>query len=235
MIIQLLGVQTTKQKSFLAQGAGEGTVVRAESQTAGRGRRGRRWISEPGNLFCSVILCPKCPLTTASQLSFVIALAVGRTILPYLTNPEILSYKWPNDLLLQEEKVAGILIETESAGGQLAEACVIGIGVNLTAIPEHSAYPVTALKYHTTTNLNRDILFSQLLDQIKNVYQIWQDEGFTPIREAWMERAHRLWENLTVNFGENDHLGQFIGLSEEGAFLLKEENGTVHRLVSIEI
>ncbi|MBX9804768.1 MAG: biotin--[acetyl-CoA-carboxylase] ligase [Alphaproteobacteria bacterium] len=231
----VIGSTNDEAKSLLSQGASEGTVVRAESQTAGRGRRGRKWVSEPGNLYFSVILCPKCLLTTASQLSFVIALAVGKAILPYLTNPEILAYKWPNDLLLQKEKVAGILIETESAGGQLAEACVIGIGLNLISIPEHPAYRVTALKNHTKTNLSRDILFSQLLDQIKSVYQIWQRDGFTPIREAWMERAYGLGENLTVNLGKNDICGEFLGLSDEGAFLLKDNNGVVHCLVSVEI
>ena len=231
----VIGSTNDEAKALLAQGAVEGTVVRAESQTAGRGRRGRRWISAPGNLYCSVILCPKCPLTIASQLSFVIALAVGRTILPYLTTPENLSYKWPNDLLLKNEKVAGILIETESAGGQLAEACVVGIGVNLISVPDHPTYPVTALKEHTKSSFSRDVLFSQLLDQIKSVYQIWQDNGFAPIREAWMERAHGLGENLTVNLGKNDICGQFVGLSDEGAFLLKDENEVVHCLVSVEI
>ncbi|MGV8948602.1 MAG: biotin--[acetyl-CoA-carboxylase] ligase [Candidatus Paracaedibacter sp.] len=231
----VVGSTNDEAKVLLAIGAEEGTVVRAERQTAGRGRRGRQWISEPGNLYCSIILCPQCPLSQVSQLSFVIALAVGNTVMPYLTEHNLLSYKWPNDLLLQKEKVAGILIETESQGGDLAEACVIGIGLNLNIIPEHSAYPVTALKNHSKLPLDRDVLFSELLIQIVNQYQIWQKEGFNPIREAWMERAHGLRQELLITVGENQIRGQFIGLSPEGALLLKEENGFTHTLMSAEV
>jgi BirA family biotin operon repressor/biotin-[acetyl-CoA-carboxylase] ligase len=231
----VVGSTNDEAKALLTKGAEEGTVVRAERQTAGRGRRGRQWISEVGNLYCSVILRPKCPLSQASQLSFVMALAVGNTILPFLTLPELLSYKWPNDLLLQKEKVAGILIETESQGGPLAEACVVGIGLNLNVVPDHSTYPVTALKNHIKSKLSREELFFELLTQIKNQYQVWQKEGFVPIREAWMARAHSFNQEMTITVGTNEVRGQFMGLSPEGALLLKEENGFVHKLMSAEV
>lgn len=231
----VIGSTNDEVKALFMKGSGEGTVVRAERQTAGRGRRGRQWISEPGNLYCSLILCPKCPLSQVSQLSFVIALAVGNAILPFLTKPELLSYKWPNDLLLQKGKVAGILIETESERGQLAEACVIGIGVNLNVIPDHPVYPVTALNNHTKSKLSRDILFFELLEQIKNQYYLWQKGGFEPIRNAWMERAYNLGHKMAITVGNNQISGQFVGLSPEGAFLLKEENGFMHKIVSAEV
>jgi BirA family biotin operon repressor/biotin-[acetyl-CoA-carboxylase] ligase len=231
----VVGSTNDEAKVLLAQGATEGTVVRAQRQTAGRGRRGRRWISESGNLYCSIILTPDCSLSQASQLSFVIAVAVGQTILPFLTSPHLLSYKWPNDLLLQKEKVAGILIETESQGGQTAKACVVGIGLNLNSIPDHPAYPVTALKNHAKLNLISDVLFSGLLEQVKSVYQIWQHEGFNPIREAWMERAYGLGQEMTITVGTKEISGQFTGLSPDGALLLKEKNGFVHKFMSAEI
>lgn len=230
----VVGSTNDEAKALLIGGASEGTVVRAERQTAGRGRRGRQWISEVGNLYFSVILCPKCPLSQASQLSFVMALAVGNAIIPHLTKPELLSYKWPNDLLLQKEKVAGILIETESESGQLAEACVVGIGLNLSVVPEHSTYPVTALENYSTVTLDRDVVFSELLAHVGNQYQIWQKEGFGPIREAWMERAYGLDQKMTITVGKKETQGQFIGLSSDGALLLKEENGFVHKLISVE-
>lgn len=231
----VVGSTNDEAKTLLTKGFGEGTVVRAERQTAGRGRRGRQWISEVGNLYVSLILCPKCSLSEVSQLSFVIALAVGNTLLPYLTDIEFLSYKWPNDLLLQKKKVAGILIETESQGAQLAEACVVGIGLNLDIVPEHSAYPVTALKNHSELPLDRDVVFSELLTQIANQYWIWQKEGFNPIREAWLERAHGLGHELLITVGKSKVHGQFMGLSPEGALLLKEANGFVHKLMSAEV
>lgn len=231
----VVGSTNDEAKALLIKGAKEGTVVRAERQTAGRGRRGRQWISGVGNLYCSLILCPKCPLNQASQLSFVMAVAVGNTIVPYLTDPALLSYKWPNDLLLQKEKVAGILIETESESGQLAEACVVGIGLNLEVVPGHSAYPVTALKNHAKLTLDREIVFSELLAQIETQYQVWQREGFTPIREAWMERSHGLDQEMTITVRKNQIHGQFMGLNPEGALLLKEANGLVYTVMSAEV
>lgn len=231
----VLGSTNDEAKALFDSGAREGTVVRAARQTAGRGRRGRHWISEVGNLYCSVILCPACPLSQISQLSFVMALAVGNTIIPFLIKPEILSYKWPNDVLLQKEKVAGILIETESHGGQQAEACIIGIGLNLDSAPNHPAYPVTALKNHSKLALSRETLFSELLAQIKNQYQLWQQEGFSPIREAWMERAYGLGQEMVLTGGTKKIGGQFIGLSPKGALLLKEENGCTHQFMSAEV
>ncbi len=230
-----MGSTNDEIKLLLAQGAAEGTVVRAQRQTAGRGRRGRQWISEPGNLYCSLLLTPRCPLAQANQLSFVMAVAVGQTIAPFLTSPELLSYKWPNDLLLQNAKVAGILIETESQKGQLAEACVIGIGVNVNVAPGHLAYPVTALNQHTKLNLIQDVLFSALLDQVKHYYGVWQQEGFAPIREAWKERAHNLGHNITIRVGDHEMSGQFADINPEGAFLLKKEDGSMSTLMSAEI
>lgn len=231
----VVGSTNDEAKTLLIGGAAEGTVVRAARQTAGRGRRGRQWISEVGNLYFSIILCPQCPLSQASQLSFVMTLAVGNTIISFLTKPELLSYKWPNDLLLQKEKVAGILIETESQGGQLVEGCVVGIGLNLNSVPDHPAYPVTALNNHSAVTLDRDIVFSDLLAQIKIQYQIWQKEGFAPIREAWIERAHGLGQEMVITVGRDEVHGQFQGLSQEGALLLKKETGVVHTLMSAEI
>lgn len=230
-----VGSTNDEAKALLKQGAREGTVVKALRQTAGRGRRGRPWVSEPGNLYFSFILEPDCPLMQTSQLSFVMAVAVGEAILPYLNASEILSYKWPNDLLINKEKVAGILIETESDGKQLAQACVVGIGVNLNALPNHPAYPVTTLNRHTTTNLSLDMLFLEILEQIKLYYQRWKQEGFGSIREKWLEHAHSLGENLSVTIGEAKICGKFMGLNPDGALLLEREDGFVHKLMSAEV
>lgn len=231
----VVGSTNDEAKILLENGAGEGTVVRAERQTAGRGRRGRRWISEPGNLYFSLILMPKCPLLQVSQLSFVMAVAVGEAVLPFLKSPKILSYKWPNDLLLNKHKVAGILIETESEAGQLAETCIVGIGLNLTSIPDHPAYPVTALNDHVKSSFIPDILSTELLEQIKIYYEVWKKEGFEPIREKWLERAHSLGQDVNITVGGKSMSGRFKGLSQEGALLLKGKNGDVQMLMSAEI
>jgi BirA family biotin operon repressor/biotin-[acetyl-CoA-carboxylase] ligase len=107
--------------------------------------------------------------------------------------------------------------------------------LNLEVVPGHSAYPVTALKNHAKLTLDREIVFSELLAQIETQYQVWQREGLTPIREAWMERAHGLDQEMTITVGKNQIHGQFMGLNPEGALLLKEANGLVHTVMSAEV
>lgn len=222
-------------KALLAKGAAEGTIVRAERQTAGRGRRGRVWISEPGNIYCTLILMPDCLLSQASQLSFVTAVAVGEAILPFLDASEILSYKWPNDLLLNGEKVAGILIETESQGSQMAQTCVVSVGLNLNSIPNNPDYPVTALMKHSSLNVNREMVFPELLAQIDYYYQLWKEKGFEPIRTKWLERAFALGQNMTATMGNQQIFGTFIGINDEGVLLLEDEGGVMHNLMSAEV
>lgn len=231
----MVGSTNDEARVLWRQGACEGTVVRAQRQTAGRGRRGRQWVSEPGNLYCSLLLTPQCPLSHASQLSFVMAIAAGEAILPFLASPEFLSYKWPNDLLFEKKKIAGILMETESERGQVADACIVGIGINIQSTPDHPAYPVTALGCHAKSSITPDALISALLEQIKRYYLVWRHEGFDPIRKAWKERAHGLGQNMTIMAGEKETAGQFIDISPEGALLLKKEDGSIDALMSAEI
>ena len=125
-------------------GAPEGTAVMAESQTAGRGRRGRVWVSPPGNLYCSLLLRPQCAPKDAGNLSFAAALAVAEALLPLLPEGIDLRFKWPNDVLLDGKKVAGILIESEVEGGSLSFA-VVGAGINVANSPPDTEFPATSL------------------------------------------------------------------------------------------
>jgi BirA family biotin operon repressor/biotin-[acetyl-CoA-carboxylase] ligase len=230
-----IGSTIDEIKSLLEQGAGEGTVVRADRQTAGRGRRGRRWISETGNLYCSLILAPECPLIQATQLSFVMAIAVGEAIIPYLKAPEVLSYKWPNDLLLNRKKVAGILIETESDGGDLAHTCVASVGVNLQSVPHNPDYPVTALSQHSDRDVSCGVLLPVLLEHINIYYQLWREQGFDSIRQKWLERGHAFNQEMAIMVGNTKHNGKYKGLSAEGALLIEGEDGLMHELTSAEV
>lgn len=235
----VLGSTNDEAKRLLKAGAGEGTVIHAQCQTAGRGRHGRSWVSKPGNLFCSLILTPQCPLNHLGQLSFVMAVAAGQTITPYLLDPSILSYKWPNDLLLEGKKLAGILIEAESEGREQEDGgrsvCIVGIGVNLRDCPDPHPYPVTALKNYTTGNIGQEAILNELLNQTQYYYQIWQHKGFDPIREAWLHRAYGLGQEKTLKVGEKEIQGRFVGLSPTGALLLQKEDGEISNLVSAEI
>ena len=126
-------------------GAPEGTVIWARQQTGGRGRRGRSWSSPPGNLYCSLLLRPAVPPAQAAQLGFVAAVGMAEALLAVLPAERRLSCKWPNDLLIDGAKIAGILPEAEAAGRNV-EALVLGMGINVESHPTDTPYRATSLQ-----------------------------------------------------------------------------------------
>ena len=121
-------------RRLAAAGAAAGTVVWAKRQTAGRGRRGRSWISEPGNLFTSLILRPHVPPARAAELTFVASLAVAQAVAGFLPG-RIICTKWPNDVLVDGGKIAGILIESAAGTSGKVDWLVVGIGINVAHHP----------------------------------------------------------------------------------------------------
>src|SRR5690348_7572810 len=136
-----VGSTNDTAKELARAGAPEGTIVWAGEQTAGRGRRGRIWASPPGNLYLSLILRPQAPAAQAAQLGFVAALALGGAIAE-LAGPQIeLRCKWPNDLLANGRKLAGILLESETSANGEVDFVVLGVGANLASAPAATEYP----------------------------------------------------------------------------------------------
>ncbi len=136
-LLDSVGSTSDEALRLAREGAPHGTVVTAREQTAGRGRVGRAWASPPGNLYLSVLLRLDLPVARIAELSFVAALAVAETVDAFVAGRA--SLKWPNDVLIDGAKVAGILIE------QADGVAVIGIGVNVAHCPSGLAYPVTSL------------------------------------------------------------------------------------------
>jgi BirA family biotin operon repressor/biotin-[acetyl-CoA-carboxylase] ligase len=230
-----IGSTNDEAKKLMEDGAPEGTVVWADIQTAGRGRQGRRWVSDQGNLYASVLLRPSCSVQEVSQLSFVAALAVGETIVPYLKKPDELYYKWPNDLILRDSKVSGILLEANSQFGEKVEECIIGIGLNITSAPTQAAYPTTRLQDHAVHEVNMEKLFSECLQNIDFYYHFWKEKKFLILRNKWLTRAYRLCKDISVKVGESEIQGQFLGLGMDGSLMLKEKDGEVLNLNSAEV
>src|SRR5206468_1374206 len=134
---------TNDEATALARaGAGSGTLVWAAEQNTGRGRRGRSWRSPPGNLYLSLVQRPECSPASAAQLGFVAALGLGDAITELGLRP---SYKWPNDVLVNRRKLAGILLESEMTAGGGLDFVVIGVGVNIAVAPEGVEFPTTSL------------------------------------------------------------------------------------------
>lgn len=211
-----------------AQAGARGPLwILADTQTAGRGRSGRSWSSETGNLHASLLFTLTLPQPMAYQLALVAGVAVFDALQGALhPAPAGLRLKWPNDILIGDAKTGGILIESSVAGGTLV--AVVGIGLNVAAAPHLPDRATTHLAAHGVPPAPR-----LLLDAIAEPMRIWlaawdQGRGFPAVREAWLNRALPIGERLSINTGSDCALGTFAGLDPEGALLL-ESGGNVRR------
>jgi len=230
--------QQARENPDLLLGA---TWIVAERQTAGRGRLGNDWQSAKGNLFATLLFRPDKPAAECAQLSFVAALAVSDMLSRYAPGANI-RLKWPNDVLADGRKIAGILLESESdAAGRLAWA-VIGIGVNLASHPEKTEFPAISL---AGLGLAPPIPFdrrggrvgaAECLDEMfAKWYEAWQAGGFAPIREAWLARALGLGARIRVRLAREEIQGVFRDIDETGALVLGVAGGAPRKIAAGEV
>ena len=210
-------------------GAPEGTLVWAREQSGGRGRRGRAWSSPPGNLYLSLLLRPAVPPAQAAQLGFVAAVALAETLCASLPAERRICCKWPNDLLIDGAKVAGILPEAEALG-QNVEVLVLGMGVNLASHPANTPYRATSLSA-AGSNVTMEALLESLAGGLHLWYRRWQDAGFAPIRGRWLDFAAGLGQAIEVRLEGATLQGRFAALDASGALDLELADGG-HRLVT---
>jgi len=219
---------TNNEAKRLAQnGADTGTVVWAHEQTAGRGRQGNSWVSAPGNLFMSMILHPQADAKNIGQLSFLSAVALANVLETIVPDAVKINLKWPNDLLLNQKKAAGILIETEGGFSWV----VVGIGVNITGAP------AGAISLHDLGVKTHDAgyVLELLAKEIQGLVREWEQQGFRQIREAWLARAHNLGKTVTARLPRETLTGTFEGIDHTGALQLKMPNGAVRMINSGEV
>ena len=207
------------------------TCVWARHQTAGRGRRGRHWSSPTGNLYCSLLIHHEDLVALhAVQLSFIAALAVGDVISQFLPPRDHYWFKWPNDILINNYKVAGILLETEIYNR--ISYTIIGIGVNIFSAPMilDSTYPATALVWHTKKTLTIKPILTCLLHRFAYWYSIWIKEGFSPVRTRWIRHALGWGQRLTVQVDDITTVqGWFQTVGDDGSLGLHSlEDQTMH-------
>jgi len=200
-------------------------VVWALEQTGGRGRLDRSWSSPRGNLFSSFVLRPEAPPAQAAELGFVAALAVAETVARYVASPDQVRLKWPNDVLVDGAKIAGILLEARSASSGLVDWVVLGIGINIAAAPEGTPYPATCIARLTETLPPVSAVLEVFAGALATWLEIWDRRGFPPVREAWLDRARGLGETLQVRQGEALLSGRFLDLDLDGALVLETESG----------
>jgi len=214
-----------------AAGAADGTVVWAGRQSAGRGRRGRDWQSPEGNLYCSILMRPRTPMARAAGLSLVAAVAVGDTVAGILPPDARVEHKWPNDVMVDRAKVAGILLEASAGPGGTTDWVVIGCGVNVAADPAVAGQPVTTLARAAGQAVAVQGVLEALLANLRLWRDRWETLGIGPVRDAWLRRARGLGEDITVRLPREELHGRFDGLDDSGALLLRLSDAT-YRTIS---
>jgi BirA family biotin operon repressor/biotin-[acetyl-CoA-carboxylase] ligase len=220
-----IGSTSDELRRLAAEGAASGTVVHADEQVTGRGRMARKWFSPPGNLYMSILVRTGLPPARSSELTFITAVAVAETVRSLVPERVSVRLKWPNDVLVNDAKISGVLLEQEE------DAVIIGIGVNVLLAPKVEGYPTTTIVAQggiATVDGTRDIL----LERFKRLVTLWAAEGFAPVRAAWLALAHPVGAALKVSRPTGPIFGRFGGLDLDGALLLDTETDGQIRILA---
>jgi BirA family biotin operon repressor/biotin-[acetyl-CoA-carboxylase] ligase len=219
-------------RDLAEQGAAHGEVVVAESQTGGRGRRGRPWVSPPGrNVYLSVVLRPDLPPARVTELTLLTSVAICDALRQANVPAEI---KWPNDVLVGGRKIAGILTELASEPERV-HWVVVGIGVNVNAteadFPEELRPIATSVRIERGEPAPRALFVAACLTALEAWLDRHAEEGFGPVREAWRERCGTLGRDVTVRTEGRDVVGRAEDVDATGALLVRTGAG-VERILS---
>ncbi|MBA8667003.1 biotin--[acetyl-CoA-carboxylase] ligase [Holosporaceae bacterium 'Namur'] len=198
--------------------AHQGYVVLAEEQTKAHGKSDKLWEGSKSDIALTMILKPEIEAERLGQICYIAALAVAKSIKnlsPHLN----VQFKWVNDVLFDNRKICGILLEKVKHNFVL-----VGIGVNLKDSAHLTKYNATSLEAYKI-GYDYDMLVEDILRNFVDIYNIWQDSGFSPIKNKWLSQAKGINSTLTVNLADKTIEGIFIGIGDEGNLLLVTGGG----------
>ena len=219
MTVEATGSTNDDVRELAREGAEEGLWLRALRQTGGRGRQGRAWESPSGNLHASTLVRLRDGDPPAASLALVAAVALYEAVEAIVPGAEGLTLKWPNDLLLGGDKLAGILLERHE------DVVVIGIGANLASHPELSDRPTTSLAAHGIS-CPPDLLLRDLAEGFDAWLGRWRSSGLAPVRKTWLAYGHGKGAALSVHDPAGALIeGTFAGLALDGALRLRLADG----------
>jgi BirA family biotin operon repressor/biotin-[acetyl-CoA-carboxylase] ligase len=223
----------TWAKELALLGAEEGTIAIAETQTAGRGRLNRVWVSPKGGLYFSVVFRPELTSTQATKLVFVAGLAVAEALHElYGLRTET---KWPNDVLVNGRKVCGILSEMNTAGDSV-NFVVVGIGINANfdtknALPQELWKDATSLENELDKKVQLDVLFRTAVERLECAYELFLKEGFAPVLREWKKHVGFLGCKVKVISDAEEWVGLALDVEDDGALAIQLEDGTLKRVL----
>ncbi len=201
----------------------ENYVLLAKNQTQSRGRTTKTWHSSLGNLHATILLHHHIDIKYIPQLSFVTAIATHRTITSLSSNKvNNIILKWPNDVLINNKKAAGILIES------IKDYLIIGVGINIIVNPINLDQETTNLVAENIVAPGPEKLLEVLITNFEKYLYIWKNQGFSKIKQYWLKKTYKLGQNITINDGNTRITGIFKGLEEDGAIRLQLPSGQLY-------
>lgn len=230
--LHLSEVDSTNDEALRRVADGEGAPfwLTADRQIGGKGRRGRSWISDDGNLFASLVFPAVLLPSEIGRLPLVAAVVVHAAIDRLLSGCGDLKIKWPNDVLIAGRKISGILIEQHQIAGEAV--VVVGIGINIRTRPEIENYP-TACLADLRGDLTPDVVWRELDRQFAKWIDVWSaEDGFASIRTQWLCHAAGLGDTIVVSGEKTSRAGIFDSLDENGYLILRNQNGSVEKIAT---
>ena len=229
-----IGSTNTHARELAESAAAEGEVVIAESQTHGRGRLGRRWESPPStNLYFSIVLRPKLAPQHAAQITLMAAVAVADAVASFIAQE--VTIKWPNDILVDGRKLAGILTEACCNAGRV-EYVILGVGINVnTAIdsmPDDIRRGATSLFDLTGKNVPRENVLHRLIRDLDRCYGVLEASGFDALRPRWEARFNLRGKRVRAELDGQVVTGRACGIDRNGALVLEDENGMLKTIIA---
>jgi BirA family biotin operon repressor/biotin-[acetyl-CoA-carboxylase] ligase len=206
--------------------------ITARRQLGGRGRRGRAWVSEAGNLYASLLLIDPAPASALGSLPIAVALALYRAVsaeMPFAGDR--IAIKWPNDILVDGKKVSGILVEAENLPDG-RNAVVIGCGVNIAHRPDDPLYPSITL-HEAGATTSPESLFAHLMQELAGVLSLWdRGQGIRSVVAEWKQHVKGIGAPITVNLPDRSISGIFSSIDDDGLLQLQLPAGEVMRIAS---
>ena len=213
----------------------EGKCFQVGEQTEGRGRRGKKWVSQLGDgLYLSIILCPKAPRATWPGLSFVASLAVYKALLSFIEDTYIAScgLKWPNDILCENRKLAGILLEASTEG------VIVGCGINMENAPElrQTDFPPIALDELVTSQLiDPKALACAVIHQMAQFYAIWNAGGMQIILDEWRFYCDMKGRSVRIQTMKDVVIGTYEDIGSDGQLIVRTADGKIVQIHAGEV
>ena len=216
----------------IASSVAEGTIVIAESQTAGRGRMGRKWVSPEGGIWLSIILKPRIEPVYAPRITLLAGVSVAKTMKSFGIPAKI---KWPNDILINGKKVCGILTEI-IAEVDIIDYLVVGIGIDANVdtgtFPEEFRDNSTSLEKEMEHKINRVEFVQKLLEEFEALYTEFQKDGFPQILEEWRNMSATIGQWVKITAQARTIYGEAIGVDNEGALIVETSEGHLEKIVA---